>query len=61
MLPNLRNLRKKPCNKNDAPAELAWEMAKHVHKFKEKDKATFYSLSEVWLSPAPSSTELEEK
>ena len=62
MLPNLRtDLRKKPCNKNDAPAEIAWEIAKNVHKLQEMDKATFHSLSEVWSLPAPSSTKLEER
>ena len=39
----------------------ALEVAQHVLKFEEKDKATFYSPSEVWLLPAPSSTEHEER
>ena len=44
MLRNSRtDLRKKPWNKSDVPARVAWELAKHVHKLKEKDKATFYS------------------
>ena len=30
------------------------EMAQHVHKFEEKDKATFYSPTEVWSLPATS-------
>ena len=48
MLQNLRRgLRKKHCNKNDAPAEIHGLLRKSVHKVKEKDKATFYSLSEV--------------
>ena len=34
---------------------VAWEMAKSIHKLKEKEKATFYSLWEVWSPPAPSS------
>ena len=41
--------RKKPCNKNDAPAEKhgIW---RNVHKLNNKDKATFFSLSEVFLA-----------
>ena len=39
----------------------AWALAKHVHhKFEEKDKATFYSPSEVWCLPAPSFNENRE-
>ena len=49
------------CNKNNAPAEMHGKMAKHVHKFKEKDNATFCSPSEVWSFPAPSSTKPEEQ
>ena len=36
-------------------------MARNVHKLKEKDKATFYSVSEVWSFPAPSFKKLEER
>ena len=32
-----------------------------IHKHKAKDKATFYSPSEVWSLPAPSSTKPEER
>ena len=39
----------------------AWEMTKHVHKLEEKDKATLYSLSDVWCHPAPSSSKPEER
>ena len=35
-------------------------MAKHVSKLNNKDEATFFSLSEVWSSPAPSSRKPEE-
>ena len=33
----------------------AWDLAKNVHKLNDKDKTTFFSPSEVWSSPAPSS------
>ena len=54
MLRNSRtDLRKKPWNKSDVPARVAWELAKHVHKLKEKDKATFYSpLSSLVITSA---------
>ena len=40
---------KKPCNKNDAPAEKhgIWRKV-NVFKLNNKDKTTFYSLSKVW-------------
>ena len=31
-------------------------MARNVHNIKEQDKATFFSLSDVWGLPVPSST-----
>ena len=34
----------------------AWKMAKGILNLKEKDKATFYSSSDVWRPAAPSST-----
>ena len=49
-------LRHERCARRDA-----WEMAKNVHKLKEKDKTTFYSPSEVWSLPASSSTKSEER
>ena len=39
----------------------AWDLAKVVYKFKNKNKATFFSPSEVWSLPAPSSKKLEER
>ena len=39
----------------------AWDWAKHVHKLNDSDKATFYSRSEVWSLPAPSSKKPEER
>ena len=39
----------------------AWELVKHVCKLSDKDKATFFSPSEVWSLPAPSSKKLEER
>ena len=49
--------RKKPCNKKDAPLDLA----RNVHKVNDKDKVTFVSPSEVWSSPAPPSKKPEER
>ena len=40
---------------------VAWEMAKSTLKLTENEKATFYSLSEVWCPPAPSSTKPTER
>ena len=34
--------------------EAAWRLAKSVLKLKEKNKATFFSPSENWCLPAPS-------
>ena len=34
---------------------------KNVHKLKTRDKATFYSLTEAWVMPAPSSKKPEER
>ena len=36
-------------------------MAKVVLKLKENDKATFFSPSDVWCPPAPSSTKPQER
>ena len=30
----------------------AWNLAKHIYKLKEKDKATFYSPTDEWIMPA---------
>ena len=45
---------RKPCNKNDEPGE------KHGTCLKTKDKATFYSPTEVRIMPAHSSKKPEE-
>ena len=39
----------------------AWEMAESILKLEEKDKATFFSPSDVWCLPAPSSTKPKER
>ena len=39
----------------------AWNLAKNIHKLKEKDKATFYSPAEEWVLKAASTKELWEK
>ena len=38
------------------PLSEAWDLAKNVHKLNDLDKATFFSPSEVWSLPAPSSS-----
>ena len=49
-------LQRERCARRDA-----WEMTKNVHKLKEKDKATFFSPSEVCSLPASSSTKPKER
>ena len=39
----------------------AWNLAKHIYKFKEKDKAAFYFPAEEWVLPAASTKEPEER
>ena len=39
----------------------AWDLAKHIFKLKDKDKATFYSPSEERVLPAASTDEPEER
>ena len=41
--------------------EAAWKLAKSVLKLKEKDKTTFFSPSENWCLPAPSTLKPEER
>ena len=48
--------RKKPCNKNDAPAEMHGKWRNMFAISKKKDKVTLFSPSEVWSLPASSST-----
>ena len=48
--------RQQRCARGDA-----WRMAKSILKIKEKDKATFLSLTEVWCLPAPSVMKPEER
>ena len=38
-----REHKMKPCIKNIKPAEWRWDLAKSVHKLKNKDNATFHS------------------
>ena len=57
VLRNLRTgLKKKPRKKNDA-----WEISKSFLKFKEKDRATIFSPSDVWCLPAPPLTKPKER
>ena len=39
----------------------AWNLANNIYKFKENDKATFFSPSNEWCLPAPSVIKLEER
>ena len=41
--------------------EAAWKLAKSILKLQEKLKTTFFSPSEIWCLPAPSTLEPEEK
>ena len=40
--------------------EAAWRLAKNILKFKEKHKTAFFSLSENWCLPSPSTIKPEE-
>ena len=37
----------------------AWRLAKHIYKLREKDKATFFSPTDEWSLPAPSTKKTE--
>ena len=41
--------------------EAAWKQAKNILKLQEKHKTTFFSLSENWCLPAPSTIKPEER
>ena len=41
--------------------EAAWRLAKSILKLKEKNKTTFFSPSENWCLPAPSTLKPEER
>ena len=41
--------------------EAAWKLAKSIQKLKEKNKAAFFSPSENWCLPAPSTLKPEER
>ena len=41
--------------------EAAWKLAKSVLKLKEQERATFFSPSENWCLPAPSTLKPEER
>ena len=51
---------RKPCTKNDAPAENHG-IQRSVYLLKTKDKATFNFPTQAWLMPAPSSKKPEER
>ena len=53
--------RKKPLQQERCASREAWDLAKHVHKLHDKDKATFFSSSEGWSLPAPSWKNPEER
>ena len=50
-----QTLKQERCDRRDA-----WEMSQNVHKLKDKGKVTFYSPSEAWSLPAPSSKKPED-
>ena len=39
----------------------AWNLAKHIYKLKEEDKATLYSSTEEWTMPAASTIKPKRK
>ena len=41
--------------------EAAWKLAKKIQKLKEEDKTAFFSPSENWCLPAPSTLKPEER
>ena len=41
--------------------EAVWKLAKNIFKFKEKHKTAFFSPSENWCLPAPSTIKPEER
>ena len=41
--------------------EAAWRLAKNILKLKEKHKTAFFSLSENWCLPSPSTIKPEER
>ena len=54
-------LRKRLKDKSDAPAETPAAWPKNIFKFKETDKATFFSLTNERSLPAPSVIKPEER
>ena len=62
MLPNLRiGLRKRRNGKSDVSVKQRGGWPKYILKFKGKSKAAFFSPSESWCLPAPSTLNLEER
>ena len=55
-----RSQEEKEWQEQGAP-EAAWKLAKSVLKSKEHERATFFSPSENWCLPAPSTLEPEER
>ena len=41
--------------------EAAWKLAKNIHKLKKKHKTAFFSPSENWCLPAPSTLKPEKR
>ena len=52
----MKRLRQQRCARSKA-----WNLAKNIYKFKEKDKAAFHSPAEEWVLPAASTKEPEER
>ena len=53
--------RKRRNGKSDVAREAAWRLAKNILKLKKKDKTAFFSPSENWCLPAPSTLKPEER
>ena len=59
---NLRTeLKKILKDKSDGARGKVWNLARNIHKLKEKDKTTFYSPAEEWIMPAASTIKPEER
>ena len=41
--------------------DKAWNLARHIYKLKDKDKATFHSPTNEWIMPAASTIKPEER
>ena len=61
MLQNLRIGLKRRRRQERCVREAAWKLAKIILKLKEKDKTAFFSPSENWCLPSPSTIKPEDR